>query len=171
MIRKAVNEPRASSPITPAPPNMPAPLPACWPFCATSAFARSSSCLTSVAVSCESCFRSSPIGRSRRSPPLWLVSFAAIALVGVEADGRRRAGRGAGGDTRDRRGGRGRAADVAVAACAAAVARAVPGRARRELWGCRVALCAALLVALAARRLQEARCHEPERDPAGHHGP
>src|SRR6185437_2895193 len=61
----------ASRALTPAPPNIPTPTPACLPFSDISALASSISCLTSVVVSCDSCRRSSPTERSCRSL-LWV---------------------------------------------------------------------------------------------------
>src|SRR4051812_204443 len=171
-MKKAVRAPKAPRPISPAPPNIPSPLPACWPFCATSAFARSSSCLTSVVVSSESCFSRSPIGRSRRSFPLWLSSTAMTSgLAEAAAHPCRRSGGGA--------------ADVAVGPHAVpggvallgcgvrgAVARGGSRRPRgRDLRRRRVVARAPLLVALTARRLHEAGRRESEREPAGHDRP
>src|SRR5215210_3557273 len=53
-ITHVVSAANAPTPNSPAPPNMPAPTPACFPFSASSAFARSIFLLTSVVVSSES---------------------------------------------------------------------------------------------------------------------
>ena len=66
-MKQAVRAPRAASPSAPAPPNRPAPAPACLPFWVSSALASSSSWWTSRVVCSESCLSSSPSDRSRRS--------------------------------------------------------------------------------------------------------
>jgi hypothetical protein len=62
-----VRAPRASRPATAAPPNMPAPWPATFPFSVSSAFASSISLRTSVVVCSESCLTSSPVECDRSS--------------------------------------------------------------------------------------------------------
>src|SRR4051794_18157219 len=158
----------------PAAPNIPAPMPACLPFSAISAFASSSSWRTRVVVSCESCLSSSPIGRSRRSPPPFDSVAMSLPLArGREAAGSRRAARDAGG----------RAAGVMLGRCDRPVGRL--GRCDRpvgRLGRCRHGTvpegrCAstgaglARAVPLTARRLEEPRRREAEREPAGDHRP
>src|SRR5215204_541908 len=66
-MKQAVRAPRAASPMAPAPPNRPAPAPACLPFWVSSALASSSSWWTSRVVCSDSCLSSSPSDRSLRS--------------------------------------------------------------------------------------------------------
>src|SRR5215210_2569901 len=62
--KNAVSVRNAPRPNSPAPPNIPAPMPAGFAFWASSAFINSISCRTSVVVSFESRFSSSPVERS-----------------------------------------------------------------------------------------------------------
>ena len=80
--------------MTPAAPHMPAPAPALPAFSRISAFARSSSCRTSVVVSFASCLSSSATGRSRRSAacgPLDAANVTASSDSGTRRARQRRA--------------------------------------------------------------------------------
>src|SRR5215210_4471374 len=150
-IRQVVSAANANTPNSPAAPNIPAPRPALLPFSDSSAFASSSSLLTSVLVCSESCLSSSPTGFSCRS---WSVPGAsAMPHLGNPGPAGLRSGRrGQPGALGERR--RGHVAVPVREPVRSAEAR--PGGAA---------------VPLAARRLEEARGQEPDGEPAGDHGP
>src|SRR4029450_7722398 len=105
-MKQAVRAPRAASPMAPAPPNMPGPMPACLPLAVSSALASSSSWWTSRVVCSESCLSSSPSDRSCRSS----VSPGSPTVLGywvvmvASPRSRQGGGGGAGGSRRSPRG-------------------------------------------------------------------
>src|SRR4051812_34750871 len=180
MISSAVRAPSASSAVTAAPTSMPAPLPASLPFSVTSAWASLISWRTSVEVWLARSLTSSPMPRSRGSVPAdWAPPLVGSCVAMARLDPRVAAGEARAGPAEvaaDRPPG---AAEVAADRSAAAadddVAADGPpagGQAGRgaDVLPARGQVARALparLIAAAARRLEEARGGEPEREAAG----